>query len=66
MRMGLLNISLPWQIQAQEEPAIISWRECSKLVLRVLEGKSVQSSSEHKVEGKVTVIVADVPQGEMA
>ena len=26
----LLNISFPWQIQAQEEIAIISWRECSK------------------------------------
>jgi len=28
--MGLLNISLPWQIHAQEETAIINWRECSK------------------------------------
>jgi hypothetical protein len=28
--LGLLNISLPWQIHAQEETAIISWRECSK------------------------------------
>jgi len=27
---GLLNISLPCQINAQEETAIISWRECSK------------------------------------
>ena len=27
---GLLNISLPWQIHAQEETVIISWRECSK------------------------------------
>jgi len=26
----LLNISLPWQIHAQLEAAIISWRECSK------------------------------------
>ncbi|MFA9561234.1 MAG: hypothetical protein ACERKU_02780, partial [Nitrospirota bacterium] len=25
--MGLLNNSFPWQIQAQEETAIISWRE---------------------------------------
>jgi len=29
-------------MQAQEEAGIISWRECSKLVLRLLEGKSVQ------------------------
>ena len=28
--LGLLNISLPWQIQAQEETAIISWREYPK------------------------------------
>jgi hypothetical protein len=28
--MGLLNISFPWQLQAQEETAIISGRECSK------------------------------------
>ena len=26
----LLNISFPWHLQAQEETAIISWRECSK------------------------------------
>jgi hypothetical protein len=32
--MGLLNISLSWQIQAQEETAIISWRECSNLGVR--------------------------------
>ena len=36
---GLLNISFPWQIQAQEETAIISWRECSK--------KSVQQGRSH-------------------
>ena len=36
---GLLNISLPWQINAQEETAIISWRECSK--------KSVQQGRSH-------------------
>jgi len=29
-QLGLLNISLPWQINAPEETAIISWRECSK------------------------------------
>jgi hypothetical protein len=44
--MGLLNISLPWQINAQEETAIISWRECSKKhALSLFEG-SVQSSPE--------------------
>jgi hypothetical protein len=35
----LLNISFPWPIQAQEETAIISWRECSK--------KSVQQGRSH-------------------
>jgi len=35
----------------QEETAIISWRECSKPVLRLLEGKSLQSCPEG-VEGK--------------
>ena len=35
---GLLNISFQWQIQAQEETAIISWREGSK--------KSVQQGRE--------------------
>jgi len=42
-----LNISFPWQIQAQEETAIISWREYSKLVLRLLEGKSVQQGRSY-------------------
>ena len=37
--MELLNISLSWQINAQEETAIISWRECSK--------KSVQQGRSH-------------------
>ena len=34
--MGLLNIALPWQIHAEEETAIISWRECEngKLLFR--------------------------------
>jgi len=45
---GLLNISFPWQIQAQEETAIISWRECSK--------KSVQSCPE-PLEGKTAAIL---------
>jgi len=39
LTLGLLNISLPWQIQAQEETAIISWRECSK--------KSAQQGRSH-------------------
>ena len=38
-RMGLLDISFPWQIQAQEETAIISWRECSKK--SVQQGRSI-------------------------
>jgi hypothetical protein len=46
--MGLLNISFPWQIQAQEETGIISWRECSK--------KSVQSCPE-PLEGKAAAIL---------
>jgi hypothetical protein len=36
---GLLNISFQWQIQAQDETPIISWRECSK--------KSVQQGRSH-------------------
>lgn len=44
-KKGLLNISLP-QIQAQEEIAIISCRECSnKHALSLFEG-SVQSCPE--------------------
>ena len=46
--MGLLNISFPWQIQAQEETGIISWRECSR--------KSVQSCPE-PLEGKAAAIL---------
>jgi hypothetical protein len=34
-------------MQAQEETVIISWRECSKLVLRLLEGKSVQQGRSY-------------------
>jgi hypothetical protein len=30
--LGLLNISFPWQIKAQEETTIISWRELFKKV----------------------------------
>ena len=56
MIWGLLNISFPWQIQAQEETAIISWRECSKPVLRLLEGKSVQPCPE-QVEEKAAAIL---------
>jgi len=37
--LGLLKFSFPWQIQAQEEAAIISWRECSK--------RSVQQGRSH-------------------
>jgi len=37
--MKLLTISLPRQIQAQVEAAIISWRECSK--------KSAQQGRSH-------------------
>jgi len=37
--MRLLNNELPWRINAQEETAIISWRECSK--------KSVQQGRSH-------------------
>ncbi len=35
----LLNISFPWHIQAQEETANLSWRECSK--------KSAQQGRSH-------------------
>ena len=46
--LELLNISFPWQIQAQEEAAVISWRECSK--------KSVQ-------EGRYCLLGPAGPQG---
>jgi hypothetical protein len=47
----LLNISFPWQIQAQEETAIISWRECSKKSAQQgrshFDARSVQRVREH-------------------
>ena len=45
--MGLLNISLPWQIHAQEETAIISWRECSKKHALSLSEGSIQQGRSH-------------------
>ena len=49
--MGLLNISLPWHMQAQEERAIISWRECSKKSVQQgrshFDARSVQGVREH-------------------
>jgi len=54
--MGLLNISFPWQIQAQEETAITSWRECSK--------KSAQSGPEpleEKAENGLAYLEGDNP-----
>jgi len=49
--LGLLNISLPWQIHAQAEPAIISWRECSKKSVQQghshFDARSVQEVREH-------------------
>jgi len=49
--LGLLNISLPWQIHAQEETAIISWRECSKKSVQQgrsrFDARSVQGVREH-------------------
>jgi hypothetical protein len=48
---GLLNISLPWQIQAQEETAISSWRECSKKSVQqgrsYFDARSVHEVREH-------------------
>jgi len=53
--VGLLNISLPWQIHAQEEAAIISWRECSKKhALSLSEGSSPVLSL---AEGKAAAIL---------
>ena len=49
--MELLNISFPWQIQAQEETAIISWRECSKKSVQQgrsdFDARSVHGVREH-------------------
>jgi len=45
--VGLLNISLPWQIHTQEEAAIISWRECSKKHALSLSEGSVQQGRSH-------------------
>ncbi len=48
---GLLNISLPWQIQAQEETAILSWRECSQKSVQqgrsYFNARSVHGVREH-------------------
>ena len=49
--MGLLNISFPWQIKAQEETTIISWRECSKKSVQQgrspFDARSVHGVREH-------------------
>jgi hypothetical protein len=49
--MGLLNISFPWQIQAQEETTIISWRESSKKSVQQgrspFDARSVHGVREH-------------------
>jgi len=49
--MELLNISFPWQIQAQEETAIISWRECSKKSVQQgrspFDARSIHGVREH-------------------
>jgi hypothetical protein len=51
LNLGLLNISFPWQIQAQEETAIISWRECSKKFVQQgrshFDARSVHGVREH-------------------
>ncbi len=49
--VGLLNIIFLWQIQAQEETAIISWRECSKKFVQQgrshFDARSVHGVREH-------------------
>ncbi len=42
-----MNISLPWQVYAQEDRAIISWRECSKKHALSLSEGSVQQDRSH-------------------
>jgi len=44
--VGLLNISLPWQINAQEETALINGRECSKKHALSLSEGSIQPCPE--------------------
>ena len=45
--MGLLNIALPWQINAQEETDSITWRECSKKHALSLSEGSIQQGRSH-------------------
>ncbi len=49
--VGLLNIIFLWQIQAQEETAIIGWRECSKKAdqqgHRHFDARSIDEVREH-------------------
>jgi len=53
---GLLNISLTWRAKARHGADTSSRRECSKPVLRLLEGKSVQPCPEG-VDGKAAAIL---------
>ena len=55
---GLLNISPTWRAKARHGADTSSRRECSKPVLRLLEGKSVQSCPE-PAEGKATTCLID-------
>jgi len=45
--MGLWNISLPWQINVQEETDFISGRECSKKHALSLSEGSIQQGRSH-------------------
>ena len=47
MSTGLLNISLQWQINAQDETGIISGRECSKKHALSLSEGSIQQGRSH-------------------
>jgi len=69
--MGLLNISFPWQIQAQEETAIISWRECSKKSVQQgrshFDARSVQGVREHgKMARTPLAAFFNIPQEKMS
>ena len=77
---GLLNISLPWQTQAQEETAIISWRECSKKsvqqgrespdvsrrVLHLFDARSVHGVREHGKRATCLRVAASAKAGNAA
>jgi len=68
--MGLLNILFPWQIHAQEETAIISWRECSKKSVQQgrspFDARSVHEVREHGKMATCLRVAASAKAGNAA